>query len=80
MTKQQKERMVMVRSHLDFIQESITELTEKLDKMVAPYEGAITLLCTTPGVSRVSASPSSPKLVPTCLSLPILSAYAVGQA
>jgi len=55
MTKQQKERMVMVRSHLDFIQESITELTEKLDKMVAPYESAITLLCTTPGVSRVSA-------------------------
>jgi transposase len=55
MTKQQKERMVMIHSHLDFIQESITELTEKLDEMVAPYESAITLLCTTPGVSRVSA-------------------------
>ena len=55
MTKEQKERMVMVRSHLDFIQCSITELTEKLDKMVVPYENAIKLLSTIPGVNRVSA-------------------------
>lgn len=55
MTKEQKERMVMVRSHLDFIQKSITELDEKLDKMMAPYESAITLLCTIPGVDRTSA-------------------------
>ena len=45
----------MVRSHLDFVQKSITELDEKLDKMVAPYESAITLLCTIPGVDRNSA-------------------------
>lgn len=55
MTREQKERMVMVRSHLDFIQNSITELDEKLDKMMAPYESAITLLCTIPGVDRTSA-------------------------
>lgn len=55
MTKEQKERMVMVRSHLDFIQNSITTLDEKLVKMVAPYESAITLLCTIPGVDRTSA-------------------------
>lgn len=54
-TKEQKERMVMVRSHLDFIQNSITTLDEKLEKMVAPYKSAINLLCTIPGVDRTSA-------------------------
>jgi len=54
-TKEQKERIVMVRSHLEFIQQSITMLDEKLDKMVAPYENAITLLCTIPGVGKASA-------------------------
>lgn len=55
MTKEQKERIVMVRSHLEFIQQSIAKLDEKLDKMVAPYESAIALLCTIPGVDRASA-------------------------
>ena len=55
MTKEQKERIVMVRSHLEFIQRSLTNLDDKLDKMVAPYESAITLLCTIPGVDRASA-------------------------
>jgi transposase len=55
MTKEQKERIAMVRYHLDFIQQSITILDEKLDKMVAPYESAITLLLTIPGVERKSA-------------------------
>jgi len=55
MTKQQKERIVMVRSHLDFIQQSIAKLDEKLDKMVSPYDSAITLLCTIPRVDRTSA-------------------------
>lgn len=55
MTMEQKERIVMVRSHLDFIQQSITKLDEKLDKMVVPYEGAIKLHCTIPGIDRASA-------------------------
>ena len=55
MTKEQKERMVMVRSHLNFVQQSITELDQKLDKMVNPYNSAIALLCTIPGVDRASA-------------------------
>lgn len=55
MTKEQKERMVMIRSHLDFIQQSIKELDKKLDKMVTPYESAISLLCTIPGVDKASA-------------------------
>jgi transposase len=55
MTKEQRERIVMVRSHLDFVQQSITELDAKLDKMVVPYKSAIDLLCTIPGVARTSA-------------------------
>jgi len=55
MTKEQKERIVLVRSHLEFIHQSIATLDEKLNKMVASYESAITLLCTIPGVGRASA-------------------------
>jgi len=55
MTKEQKARILMVRAHFEFIKESITDLDEKLDKMVAPYESYINLLCTIPGVDRTSA-------------------------
>jgi hypothetical protein len=55
MAWEQKERMKMVRSHLDFVQQSIAQLDQKLDKMVAPYESSINLLCTIPGVKRTSA-------------------------
>jgi transposase len=55
MTREQKDRMLMVRSHLEFVQRSIEKLDEKLDKMVAPFQSAINLLCTIPGVDRVSA-------------------------
>ena len=65
MTREQKERIVMVRSPLEFVQLSIAKLDEKLDKMVAPYESAITLLCTIPGVDRASAI----TIISTCLSL-----------
>lgn len=55
MTKEQKERMIMVRSHLEYITQSISELDDKLNKMVEPYENYIKLLCTIPGVNRQSA-------------------------
>ena len=55
MTQAQKERMLMVRSHLDYVTNSIAELDEKLDKLVKPYEDAVNLLCTIPGVNRASA-------------------------
>lgn len=55
MTKEQKDRMVMIRSHLEFVQNSIVTLDKKLDEMVAPFESAINLLCTIPGVDRNSA-------------------------
>ena len=56
MAPEQKERMVMVRSNLEFVQQAITKLDEKLDKMLLSYENAITLLCTIPGVDRASAT------------------------
>jgi len=55
MTQTQKERMIIIRSHLNYVTKSIDELDEKLDKMVEPYESAIKLLCTIPGVNRASA-------------------------
>jgi len=55
MTREQKERIVLVRSHLEFVQQLIEKLDERLDKMLLPYENAIKLLCTIPGVDRSSA-------------------------
>ena len=55
MTREQKERIVMIRAHLEYVKQSIEKLDDKLDKMVAPYESAIKLLCTIPGVDRASA-------------------------
>ena len=55
MTKEQKERMLMIRSHLEFVQNSIASLDEKLVDLVAPYQSIINLLCTIPGVDRNSA-------------------------
>ena len=55
MTRDQKDRMILVRSHLDFIENSISLLDDKLKHLVAPYENAISLLCTIPGVNRNSA-------------------------
>lgn len=51
----QKERMLLIRSHMDFIQKELLSLSYKLDELVAPYENAISLLCTIPGIDRNSA-------------------------
>lgn len=55
MTQEQKDRIVLVRSHLAHLEQSILKLDEKIDKMVVPYENTINLLSTIPGVSRQSA-------------------------
>lgn len=55
MTKPQKERMLMVRSHLEFVENTINHLDTLLNQMVKPYEKEIELLCTIPGISRSSA-------------------------
>ena len=55
MTQDQKERMLLIRSHLEFVQMELNAIDAKLDDLVAPYEEAIALLCTIPGVDRASA-------------------------
>lgn len=55
MTQEQKERILMVKSHLDYVNESIAELDKKLNEMILPYENFVNLLCTIPGVKRDSA-------------------------
>lgn len=54
-TPEQKVRMRIVRKHLDYIEDSIVEVDKTLDEMVTEHEGAITLICTIPGVDRRSA-------------------------
>lgn len=54
-TDAQKERMLLVRSHLEFVQRSIQTIDSKLDVLAAPYESAVSLLCTIPGVDWSSA-------------------------
>jgi len=52
---EQKFRMNMVRSHLAYIENSIVQIDKALNNMVAPYESALSLICTIPGVDHDSA-------------------------
>ena len=51
----QRERMVIVRSHLNFVERTIDTLDTATVELVKPYEGNISLLCTIPGVDRCTA-------------------------
>ncbi|KJR99911.1 MAG: transposase [Peptococcaceae bacterium BRH_c4a] len=55
MTEEQKERIRFVRKHLDFVDKLIADLDQTITGMVEPFESAISLLCTIPGVDRTSA-------------------------
>ena len=55
MTAEQKQRMLMVKNHLNFVEKSISTLDQKIDTMVVPHECAISLLKTIPGIGRTSA-------------------------
>ncbi len=52
---EQKVRIRIIRSHLDYINQTIADVDSLLSEMVTPYEPAISLLCTIPGVDRKSA-------------------------
>ena len=54
-TDEQKLRMRIVRSHLDYIQSAIAEVDSAIDAMVTKHESLIALLQTIPGVDRNSA-------------------------
>jgi transposase len=42
-------------AHLDFLDEQIVNLTEAIGEQIAPFEKAVELLCTIPGVQRRTA-------------------------
>ena len=54
-TDEQKLRMRIVRSHIDYITDAIAQVDSAIDTMVAEFENTISLLRTIPGVDRNSA-------------------------
>ena len=55
MTEAQKYRMRLVHAHMDYITSTISDIDSMIDSLVEPYENAVQLLCTIPGVDRSSA-------------------------
>ena len=51
----QKARMLMVKSHLNYVEKAIETVDTGIDALVEPYENHISLLCSIPGVDRRSA-------------------------
>ncbi len=55
MTDPQKYRMRLINAHMNYIISAIADIDAMINSLVEPYEDAIRLLCTIPGVSRNSA-------------------------
>ena len=55
MTESQKYRMRLVHAHMYYITSTISDIDSMIDSLVEPYENAVQLLCTIPGVDRNSA-------------------------
>lgn len=55
MTDSQKYRMRLVHAHMDYITSTISDIDSMIDSLVKPYDNAIKLLCTIPGIDRNSA-------------------------
>ena len=55
MTDAQKYRMRLVHAHMDYITSTLADIDSMIDSLVEPYENAVLLLCTIPGVDRSSA-------------------------
>lgn len=51
----QKQRMNIIQEHIDYLDKSIKSVREIIDSIVEPYESAINLLCSIPGIKRNSA-------------------------
>lgn len=51
----QKQRMMVIQKHIDYLDKSIKKIREIIDILIKPYEGYINFLCTIPGVDRKSA-------------------------
>ena len=55
MTDSQKYRMRLVHAHMDYITSTISDIDSMINSLVEPYDNAVKLLCTIPGVDRNSA-------------------------
>ena len=55
MTDAQKYRMRLVHAHMDYITSTLTDIDSMINSLVEPYENAVQLLCTIPGVDHNSA-------------------------
>ncbi len=55
MTDTPKYRMRLVHAHMDYITSTISDIDPMIDSLVEPYENAVQLLCTIPGIDRNSA-------------------------
>ena len=55
MTDFQKYRMRLIHAHMDYITSTISDIDSMIDSLVEPYDNAVKLLCTIPGVDRNSA-------------------------
>lgn len=47
--------MRLVRAYLDYITSTINDIDTMIESLIAPYETAVQLLCTIPGIDRNSA-------------------------
>ena len=55
MTDSQKYRMRLIHAHMDYIASTISDIDSMINSLVEPYDNAVKLLCTIPGVDRNSA-------------------------
>ncbi len=55
MTDSQKHRMRIVHAHMDYITSTIADIDLMINSLVEPYDNAVKLLCTVPGINRNSA-------------------------
>ena len=51
----QKKRMNVIQEHINYLDKSIESIRKIIDSMITPYESAINLLCSIPGIKRHSA-------------------------
>nr|CDL66481.1 unnamed protein product [uncultured bacterium] len=51
----QKIRMNVIQEHINYLDKSIKTVKEIIDTIITPYESAINLLCSIPGIKRNSA-------------------------
>ena len=55
MTEAQKKRAKIVKEHYNYLLDHIGKIDTVIDELVNPYESAVNLLCTNPGIQRHSA-------------------------